>query len=287
NAYDLSCTIDAQPYDLRSSFTYPEAIDPRLLLLETPPTLLELELGLGFGLDATSLSFPTNPEIVFGDNHDLGWPQDPYLGQYTMPELQAPASLGPVGGEALSVTQVPAAARSCSPASDASMLSDGASSSSLSSLSSIGGFSPGPSRPPAASNPGPSGSQYGQLVPGLSAGSIGPQRRGRGRPRKDAPPVYSPPPICTYVDPMTDVPCAKLLNRHHDLPRHMLKHCQEEAALVNAGRLARDRATLLPPGWKHTDELKLPCRFCSATFSRADAVKRHEKREHKHRPRKG
>ncbi|KAG9126591.1 hypothetical protein FRC07_002865 [Ceratobasidium sp. 392] len=278
---DLSCFIDAQPYDLRTSFAHPDGIDPRLLLADNPP-LLELNgFGLGYGLDATSLLYQPSPEIPFGDNHDLGWLQDPYLGQYTMPEIQEPNPLGAVGGgETLSVAHTQAA-RSCSPAS--SMLSDGTSSLSD---SSTGGLSPAPV-PSSASNAGPSGSQYGQLVPGLSVG-IGPiRRRGRGRPRKDEPPVHQPPPLCAYIDPLTGVPCGKLLNRHHDLPRHMVKHCQEEAALVNAGRLPRERATLLPPDWKHTDELKLPCRFCSATFSRADAVTRHEKREHKHRPRKG
>ncbi|KAG8718968.1 hypothetical protein FRC08_003949 [Ceratobasidium sp. 394] len=272
---DLSCFIDAQPYDFRSSLAHPEAIDPQLLLLENPP-LLDLDLGLGLGLDA-SLPYPSGSEILFGDNYGFGWPQGPYLGPCTMPEMHGPDPS--VGGKGTL-----SAARSCSPASDASTFSDGTSSSSG---SSTGRQSPDGVSTPASSIAGPSGSQYGQLVPGLSVGNVGPVRRGRGRPRKDAPPVYQPPPLCTYIDPLMGVPCGKLLNRHHDLPRHMVKHRQEEAALVNAGRLARERATLLPPDWKHTDELKLPCRFCSATFSRADAVTRHEKREHKHRARKG
>ncbi|KAG8744751.1 hypothetical protein FRC10_009516 [Ceratobasidium sp. 414] len=268
---DLSCFIAAQPYDFRPS--HPEAIDPRLLLLNNPPVL---DFDLGFGLD-TSLSHLSEPEIWSGEIHD--WFQGPYLGPCTMPEMQEPDPGTAGGGEGLT-------ARSCSPASDTSTLSDGTWSSSdsgtstgtlsLSLLSSL------------TSNASPSGSQFGQFTPGSSSvGSIGPVRRGRGRPRKDAPPVHLPPPLCTYVDPLTDEPCGKLLNRHHDLPRHMIKHRQEEAALVNAGRLAREHATLLPHNWKPTDEFKLPCRFCSATFSRADAVTRHQKREHKHRARKG
>jgi len=269
---DLSGFIDAQPYDFRSSFTHPEAIDPRLLLLDNPPVL---DLDFGLGLD-TSLSYLSESDILFGENHGFGWLQGPYLGPCTMPEMQEPDSSTTGGGEEL-------AARSCSPASDTSTLSDGTSSSSDTSTDrlSLGRLAT------ISSTAGPSGAQHGQFVPDLSTGNVGPVRRGRGRPRKDAPPVHLPPPLCTYVDPLTGVPCGKVLNRHHDLPRHMVKHRQEEAALVNAGHLAREHATLLPPGWKHTDELKLPCRFCSATFSRADAVTRHEKREHKHRARKG
>ncbi|QRV86560.1 WD repeat-containing protein [Ceratobasidium sp. AG-Ba] len=279
DASDISCFIDTQTYDIHSPFGHPEGIDPQLLLLGNPP-LLDFDIDFGFDV-TTSLSYPSESEILFGGSHSLGWPQEPYLGHYTIPEMQQSGSVG--GGEAPQASQT---ARSCSPASDTSMLSDGASLSSLSSSDfSAGGQSPNPVSTPSSSA-GPSGSQYGQLVVGLGS-TIGPVRRGRGRPRKDAPPVYQPPPVCTYVDPLTGTPCGKLLNRHHDLPRHMVKHRQEEAALVNAGRLAREYATLLPLDWKHTDELKLPCRFCAATFSRADAVKRHEKREHKHRPRKG
>ncbi|KAJ1309950.1 hypothetical protein OPQ81_006709 [Rhizoctonia solani] len=177
------------------------------------------------------------------------------------------------------------AARSCSPASDSSLLSDTAS---FSSELSFVNQTPGAG--PSSAGPSDAVGMQAHQQPSMSTlavpSSVGPIRRGRGRPRKDAPPVHQPPPLCTYVDPLTGTPCNKLLNRHHDLPRHTFKHAQEEAALVNSGRLPRGLATLLPEDWKEKDELKLPCRFCNQVFSRADAVKRHEKNEHKHRPRK-
>ncbi|EUC62069.1 WD repeat protein [Rhizoctonia solani AG-3 Rhs1AP] len=214
-------------------------------------------------------------EVSFSSSLCQSWPDEPFPGQFIIPEMEGGAVTGP------DVTGSTTVARSCSPVSDSSLFSDAASFSSV---------EPSPSFVTQTSGAGPSTagtSQAGDTMSTLTVpSSVGPIRRGRGRPRKDAPPVHQPPPLCTYIDPLTATPCNKLLNRHHDLPRHIFKHAQEEAALVNSGRLQRGLATLLPDDWKEKDELKLPCRFCSQTFSRADAVKRHEKNEHKHRPRK-
>lgn len=265
---DLNCFIDAQPYDLQFSLSQPSTIDPRLLQSDPLPVL---------GVDASTY-FSRCPDVLFDSSYSHGWPHahGPYFGGYSMTEMEA----NQPGGETL---HVPTAdlARSCSPTSDFSAFSD--SGSSL--LDSLFGQSPCPSVSTAAGPSGPSTSTEPPLL-ALPPAS-GPIRRGRGRPRKDAPPVCQPPPLCEYVDPLTDQPCGKLLNRHHDLPRHMFKHCQDEAGLVISGRLPRERAILLPPNWKETDGMKLPCRFCDATFSRSDAVTRHEKREHKRRPRTG
>lgn len=261
---DLNCFINAHSYDPRLSLTHPAAIDPQLLLLNTPPVLR---------IDASSL-LSCCSEASFNSSHSHGWTHEPYFGEYTTAEMEA----SPPGGKAPGVPMADPA-RSCSPASDSS-ISD--SSSSLFEGVMLG-QSPGFS---SAAGPSVTSTTFETVLLELPPSS-GPIRRGRGRPRKDAPPVYQPPPLCDYVDPLTYQPCGKRLNRHHDLPRHMFKHCQDEAAMVISGRLPRERAILLPADWKESDEMKLPCRYCGATFSRADAVTRHEKREHKRRPRTG
>lgn len=224
-------------------------------------------------------------EVSFSSTLCQSWPDEPFPGQFIIPEMEGNQ---PIGQDKSGSTA--AAARSCSPASDSSLLSDAASfSSELSFPNQTPGAGPsiaGPSQAVEAQQQQQQQQQQQPMSTLAVPSSVGPIRRGRGRPRKDAPPVHQPPPLCTYIDPLTGTPCNKLLNRHHDLPRHTFKHAQEEAALVNSGRLLRELATLLPDDWKEKDELKLPCRFCSQVFSRADAVKRHEKNEHKHRPRK-
>lgn len=244
------------------------------------PTQAELDsLLLGPSAIPRSTSDPSrilcHSEVSFSSSLCQSWPDELFPGQFIMPEMEGTQ---PAGQDAPGPTTTGGAARSCSPDSDSSLLSDVASFSSELSF---------PHQTPGAGSSAGTSQVIEQPVPTLSVpSSAGPIRRGRGRPRKDAPPVHQPPPLCTYIDPLTGTPCNKLLNRHHDLPRHLFKHAQEEAALVNGGRLPRELATLLPDDWKEKDELKLPCRFCSQVFSRADAVKRHEKNEHKHRPRK-
>lgn len=257
---DLNCFINAPLYDPRPSPTHSPTIDPRLL--SNPLPVLSVD---------TSTYLSCYPGASVDSSHNHGWPHDGlYFGEYPMAEMEASQP-----GETL---QVPTAdpTGSCSPTSDFGTLSD--SGSSL--FESLFSQSPCPNASNAAGPSGPPTSADPTIL-------TGPVRRGRGRPRKDAPPVYQPPPVCTYVDPLTDQPCGKRLNRHHDLPRHMFKHCQDEAALVISKQLPRDRAILLPENWKESDQMKLPCRFCGATFSRADAVTRHERREHKRRPRTG
>lgn len=260
----LNCFIDdAQPYDLRFPFTLTTDLDSELLLLNEPQV---------HRTDPTVSDILCHSEISFSSSLCQSWPHEPFPGQYLMPEMESSQPVASNTAES---------ARSCSPASDSSTLSDAAS---FSSDLSFGGQTSGA----GASHTGSHRVvEPQQPVPLLLPSSAGPIRRGRGRPRKDAPPIVQPPPLCTYIDPLSNTPCNKLLNRHHDLPRHMFKHCQEEAALVISGRLRREDARLLPNDWKESDEMKLPCRFCQQRFSRADAVKRHEKKEHKHRPRKG
>ncbi|KAG8734363.1 hypothetical protein FRC11_004369 [Ceratobasidium sp. 423] len=251
------------------------------------PSQVELD-SLLLGQSAIHRSAPDpshilcHSEVSFSSSLCQSWPDEPFPGQFIVPEMEGTQ---PAGQEAYGPTATGGAARSGSPDSESGSLSDVASFSSDLSFSNqsrgAGPSSAGTSQVAVETQ------QQQQPMPMLTVpSSVGPIRRGRGRPRKDAPPVHQPPPLCTYIDPLTGTSCGKLLNRHHDLPRHLFKHAQEEAALVNGGRLPRELATLLPDGWKEKDELKLPCRFCIQTFSRADAVRRHEKNEHKHRPRK-
>lgn len=257
------------PYDFRLP-SFQAELDPLLLTQSTIPRSVP---------DPSRIL--CHSEVSFSSSLCQSWPDELFPGQFIMPEMEGTQ---PTGQEVPGLTTA-GAARSCSPASDSSLLSDTAS---FSSELSFVNQTPGAG--PSSAGPSDAVGMQAHQQPSMSTlavpSSVGPIRRGRGRPRKDAPPVHQPPPLCTYVDPLTGTPCNKLLNRHHDLPRHTFKHAQEEAALVNSGRLPRGLATLLPEDWKEKDELKLPCRFCNQVFSRADAVKRHEKNEHKHRPRK-
>lgn len=82
---------------------------------------------------------------------------------------------------------------------------------------------------------------------------------------------------CSYVSPIPDTPaCTRTFSRVADMRRHIdHQHCEEEAQAVIDGRLTRSQATLLGEDWKGKIS-KPTCEGCGQTFSRKDAVKRHQ-----------
>jgi len=82
---------------------------------------------------------------------------------------------------------------------------------------------------------------------------------------------------CTYTSPIPDFPpCTRTFSRVADMRRHIdHQHCEEEAQAVIDGRLTRSQATLLGEDWKGKIS-KPTCEGCGQTFSRKDAVKRHQ-----------
>ncbi|KAG8718044.1 hypothetical protein FRC08_006078 [Ceratobasidium sp. 394] len=82
---------------------------------------------------------------------------------------------------------------------------------------------------------------------------------------------------CAYRSPIPDfAPCTRTFSRVADMRRHIdHQHCEEEAQAVIDGRLARSAATLLGDDWKGKIS-KPTCEGCGQTFSRKDAVKRHQ-----------
>ncbi|QRV89090.1 C2H2 zinc finger [Ceratobasidium sp. AG-Ba] len=82
---------------------------------------------------------------------------------------------------------------------------------------------------------------------------------------------------CAYRSPIPDfAQCTRTFSRVADMRRHIdHQHCEEEAQAVIDGRLARTAATLLGDDWKGKIS-KPTCEGCGQTFSRKDAVKRHQ-----------
>ncbi|KAG8692414.1 hypothetical protein FRC09_011206 [Ceratobasidium sp. 395] len=82
---------------------------------------------------------------------------------------------------------------------------------------------------------------------------------------------------CAYRSPIPDfAACTRTFSRVADMRRHIdHQHCEEEAQAVIDGRLARSAATLLGEDWKGKIS-KPTCEGCGQTFSRKDAVKRHQ-----------
>ncbi|KAG9127295.1 hypothetical protein FRC07_014965 [Ceratobasidium sp. 392] len=82
---------------------------------------------------------------------------------------------------------------------------------------------------------------------------------------------------CAYRSPIPDfAACTRTFSRVADMRRHIdHQHCEEEAQAVIDGRLARSAATLLGDDWKGKIS-KPTCEGCGQTFSRKDAVKRHQ-----------
>ncbi|CUA74629.1 hypothetical protein RSOLAG22IIIB_05637 [Rhizoctonia solani] len=82
---------------------------------------------------------------------------------------------------------------------------------------------------------------------------------------------------CTYVSPIPDfLPCTRTFSRVADMRRHIEhQHAEEEAQATIDGRITKSQAKLLGEDWKGT--IKKPtCEGCGQTFSRKDAVKRHQ-----------
>ncbi|CAE6509528.1 unnamed protein product [Rhizoctonia solani] len=82
---------------------------------------------------------------------------------------------------------------------------------------------------------------------------------------------------CTYTSPIPEFPaCIRTFSRVADMRRHIEhQHTEEEAQAVLDGRITKAQAKLLGEDWKGT--IKKPtCEGCGQTFSRKDAVKRHQ-----------
>ncbi|CAE7217030.1 unnamed protein product [Rhizoctonia solani] len=82
---------------------------------------------------------------------------------------------------------------------------------------------------------------------------------------------------CNYISPIPDFPpCARTFSRVADMRRHIEhQHAEEEAQATIDGRITKAQAKLLGEDWKGT--IKKPtCEGCGQTFSRKDAVKRHQ-----------
>lgn len=89
---------------------------------------------------------------------------------------------------------------------------------------------------------------------------------------------------CNYVSPVTHQVCDTIFHRMYDLARHRITlHLREEAQMVKEGRLKVDDCTVLGKEvdvQKALAELEWSCRFCGASFSRKDAMLRHERLRH-------
>lgn len=89
---------------------------------------------------------------------------------------------------------------------------------------------------------------------------------------------------CDYVSPVTGQRCGTIFHRMYDLARHRITlHLREEAQLVKDGKLKVEQCVVLG---KEVDvkkamaELEWICRVCGASFSRKDALLRHERLRH-------
>ncbi|KAK4686783.1 hypothetical protein P7C73_g3329, partial [Tremellales sp. Uapishka_1] len=83
---------------------------------------------------------------------------------------------------------------------------------------------------------------------------------------------------CEYVNPLPPYNrCQDFFTRKYDLPRHMARHARREGELVFEGRLAEDKAVL----WKTIkDKPRVSCTVCGESFTRMDALKRHQTKQH-------
>ncbi|WVO18503.1 hypothetical protein L204_106220 [Cryptococcus depauperatus] len=83
---------------------------------------------------------------------------------------------------------------------------------------------------------------------------------------------------CDYINPLPPYNrCTDVFTRKYDLPRHMARHARREGELVVEGKLAENKAVL----WKTIkDKPKVVCNTCSESFTRMDALKRHQQKQH-------
>ncbi|KAK8849762.1 hypothetical protein IAR55_005098 [Kwoniella newhampshirensis] len=85
---------------------------------------------------------------------------------------------------------------------------------------------------------------------------------------------------CEYVNPLPPYNrCTDVFTRKYDLPRHMARHARREGELVYEGKLTEDKAIL----WRTIkDKPKVTCQSCGESFTRMDALKRHQAKQHHH-----
>lgn len=78
--------------------------------------------------------------------------------------------------------------------------------------------------------------------------------------------------------------CGTVFHRMYDLARHRITlHVREEAQLVKEGVLKVDQCVVLGKEVdveKALSDLEWTCRICGASFSRKDAMLRHERLRH-------
>ncbi|WFC98447.1 hypothetical protein MYAM1_001174 [Malassezia yamatoensis] len=89
---------------------------------------------------------------------------------------------------------------------------------------------------------------------------------------------------CDYVSPASGQRCGTIFHRMYDLARHRVTlHLREEAQLVKDGMLKVEDCVVLGKEVdvkKALSELEWICRTCGASFSRKDAMLRHERLRH-------
>ncbi|EIW71416.1 hypothetical protein TREMEDRAFT_67753 [Tremella mesenterica DSM 1558] len=83
---------------------------------------------------------------------------------------------------------------------------------------------------------------------------------------------------CEYVNPLPPYNrCQDIFTRKYDLPRHMARHGRREGELVMEGKLSEEKAVL----WRSMkDKPKVMCHVCDESFTRMDALKRHQAKQH-------
>ncbi|ODN99135.1 hypothetical protein I350_07291 [Cryptococcus amylolentus CBS 6273] len=83
---------------------------------------------------------------------------------------------------------------------------------------------------------------------------------------------------CDYINPLPPYNrCTDVFTRKYDLPRHMARHARREGELVVEGALDNEKAVL----WKKfKDKPKVQCDTCGESFTRMDALKRHQAKQH-------
>lgn len=105
-----------------------------------------------------------------------------------------------------------------------------------------------------------------------------------GLPRRNASPPSGSVIRCEYVSPVTRQMCGTIFHRMYDLARHRITlHVREEAQLVKDGVLKVDQCVVLGKEVdveKALSDLEWTCRICGASFSRKDAMLRHERLRH-------
>ena len=71
--------------------------------------------------------------------------------------------------------------------------------------------------------------------------------------------------------------CQEMFTRKYDLPRHMARHGRQEGELVKQGILDDDKAIY----WRAVrDAPKVVCEDCGEEFTRTDALRRHQAKQH-------